>query len=532
MHLSSLDNMRSFKEKFLLDKTTLPLKIVDLGSMDIFGCYRPIFNERKWDYVGVDLSPGNNVDIVLSDPYNWLELESGSCDVLISGQTFEHIEYFWKTMLEIARVLKPGGLCCIIAPSGGPEHKYPVDCWRFYPDGFEALARYANLDVLSVHTNWEIKGYRDDSDVWADTCFVARKPQKIKKQTDEVSYDRVVETDTEDSLAKISKYLKPDSNVLELGPAKGYFTKYLKENFNCQVDCVEMSSEMAGEARKYCRKMVVADLDEVELSEHFGNDEYDFILLADILEHIRKGAKVLLSCREMLAPDGRLIVSVPNISHSSVIGCLFEGKFEYRDQGLLDKTHIKFFTRDSIKSLLLQCGYEIEVIDTVTILPEDTQLGDSLMNLPVSLQKMILNREDALTYQYILICRASGGKSSGEKNDNREKVAAVDLRRCHLNSLNQRIAELDMELSEARSCAEAFQNKNATLNIRMVDMNDALVKEKDLSGIYERRISELEDHTEQLNINLQHYQSIIHRIEKHPVYRIYRKLKDLLMKHG
>ena len=94
----------------------------------------------------MDLSEGENVDLVLSDPYSWSEIRSSSVDVFVSGQAFEHIEFFWQTMLEIARALKPGGLCCIIAPSGGPEHKYPLDCWRFYPDGFRALARYAGLD--------------------------------------------------------------------------------------------------------------------------------------------------------------------------------------------------------------------------------------------------------------------------------------------------------------------------------------------------------------------------------------------------
>ena len=76
----------------------------------------------------MDMTPGKNVDIVLPSPYRWRGIESNSVDVLISGQAFEHIEFFWITMLEIARVLKPGGLCCIIAPSGGAEHKYPVDC--------------------------------------------------------------------------------------------------------------------------------------------------------------------------------------------------------------------------------------------------------------------------------------------------------------------------------------------------------------------------------------------------------------------
>ena len=181
MHLSSFDEMREFRQKYLADKEESPLRILDLGSMAIGGSYRPIFEESQWEYIGVDISSGDNVDIVLSDPYDWLEIESCSIDIVISGQAFEHIEYFWRTMTEIARILKPEGLCCIIAPSGGAEHRYPVDCWRFYPDGFRALARYVRLEVLSVNTQWEPKGYSDDSDQWADTVLISRKPKEKSK---------------------------------------------------------------------------------------------------------------------------------------------------------------------------------------------------------------------------------------------------------------------------------------------------------------------------------------------------------------
>lgn len=176
MHQSSLDKMKAFKNKYLRGREEEPLKILDLGSCDVNGTYKNIFDSTSWEYVGIDLNSGKNVDIVLSDPYNWKEIESSSIDIIISGQAFEHIEYFWLTMLEVARVLKLGGLCCIIVPSGGYEHKYPVDCWRFYPDGLRALARFAQLDVLDVSNQLETHGYKDGSDEWKDSLLVCRKP--------------------------------------------------------------------------------------------------------------------------------------------------------------------------------------------------------------------------------------------------------------------------------------------------------------------------------------------------------------------
>ena len=139
MHQSSLDKMEQFVARHLGSSTEKSLQILDLGSMDINGSYKRFFEYPNWEYRGADLESGNNVDVVLSNPYKWQEIASASLDVVISGQAFEHMEYFWSVLQQIERVLRPDGLACVIAPSRGYEHRYPVDCWRFYPDGFKAL---------------------------------------------------------------------------------------------------------------------------------------------------------------------------------------------------------------------------------------------------------------------------------------------------------------------------------------------------------------------------------------------------------
>ena len=172
MHTSSLKHMSRLVETHL--GAAEMLEVIDLGSQDSYGgSYRPIFTNRGWSYRGVDLVTGPNVDIVMSDPYR-LPLASNSIDVVISGQAFEHIEYFWITFLEMVRVLKHGGKIFLIAPSRGPEHRYPVDCWRFYPDGFRALARFGRVDLIQVSTDWEPDA-AEDSAMWGDTVGVFKK---------------------------------------------------------------------------------------------------------------------------------------------------------------------------------------------------------------------------------------------------------------------------------------------------------------------------------------------------------------------
>ena len=100
--------------------------------------------------------------------------------MVISKQAFEHIDYYWLVFLEMARVLKPEVLIFHIAPSRGPEHCFRIDCWRLYPDGYHALARYANLKLIEVQTDWNPHP-APDSAPWGDTVGVFRKPQQLSR---------------------------------------------------------------------------------------------------------------------------------------------------------------------------------------------------------------------------------------------------------------------------------------------------------------------------------------------------------------
>ena len=177
MHTSSLLRMQWFIETYADKLPHEKAKVLDVGSYGVNGTYRGLFDEARYAYTGLDIEEGPNVDIVLKNPYDWTALESDSFDVVISGQAFEHIEFFWKTMEEMTRVLKKDGLLCLIAPNGFGEHRFPVDCYRFFTDGMIALARYVGIEPLHAHTNCapnptDVQWY---SDTCADSILIARK---------------------------------------------------------------------------------------------------------------------------------------------------------------------------------------------------------------------------------------------------------------------------------------------------------------------------------------------------------------------
>lgn len=154
MHKTSYKSMSELVEKYLCAQGEGAKRIVDIGSHQVEGnslSYRPLFERPGWSYVGVDLIAGRNVDEVLKTAYQF-PFETDSVDVIISGQAFEHIEFFWLTWKEMVRVLKPGGYIFLIAPSRGVEHRYPADCWRFFPDGFRALAKLGDMEMVEVRS--------------------------------------------------------------------------------------------------------------------------------------------------------------------------------------------------------------------------------------------------------------------------------------------------------------------------------------------------------------------------------------------
>jgi SAM-dependent methyltransferase len=171
MHDSSMAEMRNFVTKYLDGKTDL--SIIDIGSRNVASeelstySYRALLSRHSWKYTGVDLKSGTNVDLVIQDEHDWREIATDSVDVVVSGQALEHVRYPWLWIKEVYRVLKPGGICCIIVPSAGWVHRFPLDCWRVHPDGLQALADWAGIKVISIHNN----GLHP----WADSVLIGRK---------------------------------------------------------------------------------------------------------------------------------------------------------------------------------------------------------------------------------------------------------------------------------------------------------------------------------------------------------------------
>jgi 2-polyprenyl-3-methyl-5-hydroxy-6-metoxy-1,4-benzoquinol methylase len=198
-------------------------------------------------------------------------------------------------------------------------------------------------------------------------------------------------------------------DVLDIGCGEGHFALELADHGNriTGVDALPEAAH-AGAFRRYFSVELEEGLDTVIKAlqgERFGR-----ILLLDVLEHLRGSARILNQCHELLDPQGLVIVSLPNVANITVRAMLLFGRFNYTERGILDKTHVRFFTRKTARAFVEKQGFRIAA-EKATVMPLELVFGLS----PDSLLMRIVNRTLALAtavlpgllgYQFVFALRS------------------------------------------------------------------------------------------------------------------------------
>lgn len=162
--------------------------------------------------------------------------------------------------------------------------------------------------------------------------------------------------------------IPPHTKVLEIGCATGFMGKYLKKVKTCEVFGVEIGQEEAKIARKYLDKVIHADIEDPQTARDITTlGRFDIVFSSALIEHLKDPWTALRTWKQFLKKDGSLIITTSNIAHWSMRLQLLQGKFAYQQYGILDNTHLRFFTTETFQQLVLNCGYTIDVfsIDAV-----------------------------------------------------------------------------------------------------------------------------------------------------------------------
>ena len=189
--------------------------------------------------------------------------------------------------------------------------------------------------------------------------------------------------------------------VLDVGCATGTLGQVLRTQ-GAYVVGVEIDPRAAAAARRVLDHVVVGDIERPGFFGEFETGSFDCVIFGDVLEHLRDPDSVVRSARRLLAAGGWLVASIPNVAHAAVRLALLTGRFEYSETGLLDNTHVRFFTRTSVESLLAKAGYRIELMERTQAGPFDTEINLDPGAFSKDLIDLVRSADEATTYQFVV----------------------------------------------------------------------------------------------------------------------------------
>lgn len=278
-------------------------------------------------------------------------------------------------------------------------------------------------------------------------------------------YDVAVDPDAPNSAhAFMLRQVGWNHRVLELGAAHGHITRALVAQNN-RVTAVEYDPDAATPLKAVAEEVVIGDLNAPEtLGSVTG--PFDVVLAGDVLEHLLDPDRVLLQALSLLAPNGRVVISLPNIAHADVRLSLLEGRFDYNPWGLLDATHIRFFTYKSLQELVKRAGLVITDMQRVRVPAFESELRVSRQSVPTAVVSEILKDPEAETYQFVF---------TAVKDNGDERLASLarqhtELQDAHdallvehkvlelkLRNTQRRVQQLDRRLTNTRKQLQALR---------------------------------------------------------------------------
>jgi 2-polyprenyl-3-methyl-5-hydroxy-6-metoxy-1,4-benzoquinol methylase len=252
-----------------------------------------------------------------------------------------------------------------------------------------------------------------------------------------------------------------NKRVLDVGCATGYLARALAGR-GCTVSGFESDTEAAEVARPALDRLVVGDIEHTDLTEAFGGERFDVVVFGDVLEHLRDPLAALKAARAVLADRGSVVASIPNIAHGSVRLALMAGRFDYQPLGLLDSTHVRFFTRTSIEALLREAGMAPVEVRRTTAGFFDTPVPVAESELPPEVVDAVLADPEAHTYQFVVRAVVDDAE------------AAVALLHARERESRERVAGLEADLALVRAAAEEALTRAEDAEKRAADLDARL----------------------------------------------------------
>lgn len=215
-----------------------------------------------------------------------------------------------------------------------------------------------------------------------------------------MKYDFDLSLEEHTSLGKIIAQIDDHSSVLEFGPGNGRMTQYLVTEKKCDVSIVEFDEELYRVVMQFASDGFLGNIDDFSWVKYFGSKQFDYIIFADVLEHLTNTEAVLKKAKDFLTDSGRLLITFPNLAHNSVLIGLFNNELDWKEYGLLDQTHNTFFTQHGFESMFNRVGLHIDIEDFTYSQVGQNEIDTNYNQLPIPSRFDFRSRLFGEVYQY------------------------------------------------------------------------------------------------------------------------------------
>jgi 2-polyprenyl-3-methyl-5-hydroxy-6-metoxy-1,4-benzoquinol methylase len=228
------------------------------------------------------------------------------------------------------------------------------------------------------------------------------------------NYDYGVDLGSDTAAVHVLSLVGDARRVLEIGAGPGSITRELARTGSRELTAVEIDPVAVEKLKAVTPRAFAADLNDPQWQGVLtGVGPFDAIVSADVFEHLYGPWRVLAGLKPLLAPGGGIVVSLPHVGHFGIIASLMDQDFEYRDLGLLDRTHIRFFGLKNMQALFDGAGYRIVDAQAVIRPPERTEFSRRWLRLPEAARATLSAAHPfGNVYQVIVKATVADGKPS------------------------------------------------------------------------------------------------------------------------